>query len=235
MKDFLYDVFSPLGDVLAKVIGIIPKLLAAVAIVIIGYGVARGIEFLLSRVLKLINFDVISDKIGFSNLLAKGDIATAPGDFLSRALYWIIFIIFILAGIDALNLEMTSNLVALFFLYIPRLITALVIIIIGYYIANFLARTVLLASVNADLHYSKILSEIVRIFILILAFTMALEQLAIAGATLIVVLSIFLGGVALALSLAFGLGGRDVARDILESKFKEKKTAKGKKDDISHI
>lgn len=231
MKTFFYTLFKPLLEFLAKVWDFIPNLLAAIAIIIIGYVVARVIRGIVGRGLELINFDTIVDKIGITHILQKGDITRTPTQILTELLYGLILIIFLMVGIDALNLEATSQLVNLFFLYLPRLFAALIILVIGYLLADFLARAVLIASVNADLPYSKTFSEAVRLLILVLVIAMALEQLSIAGAILLSAFSIAFGGLVLALALAFGLGGRDVAKEILERRFRKGE----EKEDIKHI
>ena len=95
----------------------------------------------------------------------------------------------------------------------------MLILTLGYFIADFLARTVHVAAVNADLPHPKVFSEGIRVVVVVLIIAMALEQLSIAGSILISAFSITFGGIVLALALAFGLGGRGVAKDILERRF----------------
>lgn len=227
MKGFLYTLFRPLLEFLSRIWGFIPNLLAAITIIIIGYIVARVVRGLMERTLCLINFDLIAEKVGIAKILEKGDIARSPTSILVEVLYGLTLFIFIMVGIDALKLEATSQLVNLFFLYLPRLFAALVILVFGYIIANSLSRAVLIASVNADLPYSKTFSEVIRLLILILVIAMALEQLSIAGTILLSAFSIAFGGIVLALALAFGLGGRDVAREILEKRLTKKEKKEG--------
>ncbi len=231
MKAFFYTLFKPLLEFLAKVWNFIPNLLAAIAIIAIGYVVARVVKGIVGRGLELINFDTLVDKMGVTHILRKGDIAKEPAKIVAELLYGLILIIFVMVGIDALNLEATSQLVNLFFLYLPRLFAALIILTIGYLLADFLARAALIASVNADLPYSKTFSEAVRLLILVLVIAMALEQLSIAGTILLSAFSIAFGGLVLALALAFGLGGKDVAREILERRLRKGE----EKEDIEHI
>jgi hypothetical protein len=117
------------------------------------------------------------------------------------------------------------------FLYLPNLFVAIIILLIGYLLSNFFGRAALIASVNAGLKASRLIGRFVKLTIFLLAATMALEQLGIGKETIIITFAIVFGGIVLALSIAFGLGGRHMAKEYLEKKVKGEE----KKDEISHL
>jgi hypothetical protein len=118
-----------------------------------------------------------------------------------------------------------------FFLYLPNIFVALLILFAGYLLSNFLGRTVLIASVNAGFKMSGIIGKFVQFTVFFLSIAMALEQLGIGKETILIAFTIIYGGVVFAFALAFGLGGRNTARDYLEKRLKGDK----EKDEIQHL
>jgi hypothetical protein len=159
----------------------------------------------------------------------------SPAHLFSRFFYWIIVLITLILGINALELTATQNFIARFFNYLPHLFAAVIILVIGYLIAIFLAQAALIAAVNAQMESARLLSRVIRWFIIILSLTMALSQLGIAQNVIVVAFTILFGGIVLALAIAFGWAGRELAKDFLENLSKRKEKGGGEKDEISHI
>lgn len=127
-----------------------------------------------------------------------------------------------MAGLSAMEIRVIDRLIAEFFLYLPRIFAALGILLAGYVVGNFLARASLLAAVNAQLPSPRGISLVVKFLIAILSFAMALEQLEIARSIVLAAFIILFGAVMLELALAFGVGGRDIARRVLDRQFRAK-------------
>jgi hypothetical protein len=220
---------------LGKVLIFLPNLLAMVTILIIGFLIAWAVKVLLLRFLKAIQFDRVSKQWGLSDVLSKGGVAYSPVSLLTRFFYWVIVLITLILGINALEVTATQKLITQFFNYLPNLFAAIIILVIGYLISMFLGQATLIAAVNAQMESAKILARAVRWFIIILSLTMALYQLGIAERVIIAAFSIFFGGVVLALAVAFGWGGRDLAKDFLERLYKRREKGGEGEDHISHI
>jgi hypothetical protein len=220
---------------LGKVTTFLPNLLAMITIIIIGFLIAWILKKFLFRFLKAIQFDRVSERWGLPHVLSKGGVTYSPADLLSRFFYWIIVLITLILGINALELAATQNFIAQFFNYLPHLFAAILILVIGYLIAIFLGQATLIGAVNAQMESAKLLSRFVRWFIIILALTMALYQLGIAETVIIAAFSIIFGGIVLALAIAFGWGGRDLAKDFLERLYRKKGKGDEDQDHISHI
>jgi hypothetical protein len=137
--------------------------------------------------------------------------------------------------LSTLNVQVIDDLTSSFLLYLPHFFIAVLVLIFGYFFAGFVGRALLIALVNAQVKSAKPISITVHILILILFLTMGIEQLGIAKGVVVVTFSILLGGVVLALAIAFGLGGKDMAKDFLEKKAKASSEPRKKPDEFSHI
>lgn len=220
---------------LGKVITFLPNLLAMITILIIGFLIAWIVKKLIFRFLKAIQFDKVSERWGLVEVLSKGGLTYSPASLLSRFFYWIIVLITLIMGINALDVPATQNFIAQFFNYLPHLFAAILILIVGYLIAIFLGQAALIAAVNAQMESARLLGRSVRWFIIILSLTMALYHLGIAEKVIIAAFTIIFGGIVLALSIAFGWGGRELAKDFLERLYKREGKDNEGGDHISHI
>src|SRR3970040_1384459 len=223
MEGFIDLLFEPLEDFWRGFVSFVPNLLVMVFIFILGFLFAWVIGILLKRVLAVVNFDIWCDRVGLTALIRKGDVWTKPSEVFVRILYWFLVILFIMIGLTALQLPTIDNLISQFFVYIPRAFSALLILIAGYLFAGFLSRAVLIAAVNSGYHYAKILAEAVRLLLIVFILAMVLEQLSVAPSIVVAAFSIMFGGVVIALAIAFGVGGIDAAKRIIEKGSEEKK------------
>jgi hypothetical protein len=161
--------------------------------------------------------------------------AYSPASLVSRFFFWVIVLVTLILGINALEVAATQNFIAKFFNYLPNLFAAILILIVGYLIAIFLGQAALIAAVNAQMESAKLLSRSVRWFIIILSLTMALYHLGIAEKVIVAAFSITFGGIVLALAIAFGWGGRELAKDFLERLYLKKKEEDGDHNHLSHL
>ena len=224
-----------LNKFLGKVIVFLPNLLAMITILVVGFLIAWIFKKLLFRFLKAIQFDRVSKQWGLADMLSKGGVTYSPANLLSRFFFWVIVLVTLILGINALEVAATQNLITQFFNYLPHFFAAMIILVIGYLIAIFLGRATLIAAVNAQMESARLLSRLVRWFLIILSLTMALYQLGIAEKVIVAAFSVIFGGVVLALAIAFGWGGRELAKDFLERLYKREGKGSEKQDDISHI
>ena len=225
-------VTDPLKNFLQRLVDFLPNLLSAIIIFIIGLVLGWILKYIVFQLSKLLHIDGFCAKVGITEAFRKVGIKDTPSKLLGRSFYWLVVIIFIIIAFYALKVPAIEGLLGEFFLYLPNIFIAAILIIIGYLLGNFLGRTTLIASVNAGIRFSGLLSKGVKAVVVLLAFAMALEQLGIGRDTVVVAFTILFGGIVIALSLAFGLGGKDLAREYLEEKFKGKVE---EKDDLTHI
>lgn len=220
---------------LTKIVTFLPNLLAMITILIVGFFAAWIVKIVILHFLKAIQFDKVSQRWGLTHVLAKGGRVSSPAQLVSRFFYWLIVFATLILGINALEVVATQHMVAQFFNYLPHLFAAIVILVIGYLIAIFLGQATLIAAVNANVEVARLLSRAVRWFVIVLSFTMALDHLGIAENVIITAFTLTLGGIVLALSIAFGWGGREIAREFLEKICERKEKGEGGGDPLSHI
>ncbi len=228
---FLSAVVGPLKTFFTNLFTFVIYLVVMVIILVIGFIIASIIQRFTLKLLDTIGFNNWSDKVGLTSILQKGEVRIPPSQFVSLVFYWFLVTAFLIAGLASIDLEMTNTIVSVFFMFLPRFLSAILVLILGYLFSSFLARATLLAGVNAGLKYSRLLAEAVRLLMLIFIFAMALEQLGLATGIVVAAFSILFGGILLALAIAFGLGGKDVAKKILEGNMAKEE----EKDDIQHL
>jgi hypothetical protein len=124
-------------------------------------------------------------------------------------------------GVEALEMPATAGLVAAVLRFLPNLIVAAVVMVIGWLLANFLGQAALIGAVNAQVAGAPLIAGAVRWLVLVFAGGAALTQLGIAREMVLLAFGIAFGGTVLALALAFGLGGKELAREILESRLRK--------------
>lgn len=234
MTDFLNLIFEPLREVYSSFNTFLPNLLAMLVILFVGILLARILRAILVRFLAAINFDSWSDRMGVTALLRKGDLWSKPGLALSAIFFWVLIIIVLMTGLSALRIHAIDQLVSQFFQYLPRALSAILILIIGYVVAGFISRAVLIAAVNSGYHYAKFLSQAIRLLLTVMILAMVLEELKVAPGIVLAAFSIIFGGIVVALAIAFGVGGIDAAKRIIERETSGKRTEEAK-DDIEHI
>jgi hypothetical protein len=211
----------------------LPRLLAMLIIALLGWVVAYVLKVSLRGILRIAKFDKLSDNAGATQLLNKLALPSSS-ELLSRVLFWVVWLGFILLGVQVLGIVGLQEHIARIFLYLPRLFVALLIFFFGLVAASFFSRAALLAAVNAGSPSPGLLATLIRTIIVIFAVTMAFEQLGLAERTILIAFAIAFGALMLGLAIAFGIGGRDLAKQFLERRFLKEKQ-EPKQDELSPL
>jgi Mechanosensitive ion channel, conserved TM helix len=217
--------------IMSGIANFLPGVLALVVILLITMLVTFGVRVVLRRFLRSVDFDGIVSRWGFSEV-AEWFPKQSPSLMAIRIVNWCIILIGILIGINALDAELTSRLVARLFDYIPHVIAAVIVLAVGTLAARFLARSVLISAVNLKIHSAKLISVGVKWMVMVLAAAMALEQLGIGGQIVTLSFAILFGGIVLALALALGLGSKDMVSRSWEKQDRGEKT---KDEGLQHL
>jgi hypothetical protein len=234
MSDFLNLILEPLQDVFMKFKEFAPNFLAMLVILLVGALFAWLLRKLVVKLLNTLQFDSWSDRKGFTTLMRKGDLWGKPSLLVGAFVFWITIIVVLMTGLSALNINAIDQLVTQFFTYLPRAFSAFLILAVGYIFSGFISRAVLITMVNSGYHFAKLLAEAIRILLTTLILAMVMEQLQIAPGIVLAAFSIICGGIVLALSISFGVGGIDAARRMIERQTaKEAKVPE--KEDIEHL
>lgn len=214
-----------------RIVQFLPHLLTAIVILIVGIIAGMVLKWLVSRILKGIGVDRFCARTGLPEMLKRGGVRDEVSALLGKMAGAIVIVVFMIISMRALDLPAIDRVLERFLFYLPNVFAALLIILLGYLISNIAGRAALIASVNAGMKISGIVGKLVKYSIVLLALSMALEHLGLGKETIIVAFAILFGGVILALALAFGLGGRDTAKEYLERKIKGEE----KKDELDHL
>jgi hypothetical protein len=197
-----------------------PALLVALTLVTLGLVVGALLRAVVSRVARAAGFDRHIERWGVGSSLRGAGVLRAPSDVLGLLFFWATFIIFASLGIDALGL---GGATAFLLAFVPPLFAAVLILIVGWLIANFLSQGLLIAAVNRGVPEARLLARAVHWGVLLFAAATALTHLGIGKEMVLVAFGIMFGGLIFALALAFGLGGRNVARELLERRLRRER------------
>ncbi|MFZ0287885.1 MAG: hypothetical protein WBW98_13865 [Candidatus Sulfotelmatobacter sp.] len=196
----------------------LPRLIVMLILAFAGWAVAYIAKVVLRSILRLIQFDRLSENAGASQLLTKAAMPAAT-EVLSRFLFWVVWLGFILLGVSVLGILGLQEQIGKFFLFLPRLFVAMFILFFGLLAASFFSRAALLAAVNANVPSPRVLSLAVRSMIIVFVLSIVFEELGIAEQTMLVAFGIGFGALMLGLAIAFGIGGKDLAQRFLERRF----------------
>jgi hypothetical protein len=224
MREMIVSELSQaLQDIARSFAHFLPRLIVMLVLALVGWIIAYVVRALLRSILRLIKFDKLSDNAGASQLLNKAALPPAT-EVVSRFVFWVAWLGFILLGISVLGILGLQEQIARFFLFLPRLFVAMFVLFFGLLAASFFSRAVLLAAVNANMPSGRVLSVAVRSVIIIFVLSIVFEELGLAEQTMLLAFGIAFGALMLGLSIAFGMGGRDLARRFLEKRIRRGKT-----------
>lgn len=206
-----------------KILPLLGNIVLVLALLLVGWLVAKGLQWVVVYILKAAKIDNVSQKIGLTPLLSKGEIKKAPSDLLGDLVYWITILITVIGVASAIGLGSAEMILDTILSYIPPVFAAALVLGVGMFIAVVLSSIVLIIAANAGLSNSKTLARIVQYAVIIFAFITALGYLYIDIGRLVVgSIGVVLGAVALAIGIAFGLGCKDIAGDFVSNLFKGK-------------
>src|SRR6266496_481646 len=217
-QNFIIELNRTMHEMVGSLGRFLPRFLEMLALAVIGWLIAYVLKALVRSALKLTRFDKLSEHTGATPLL-RGAALPSPTEMVSRFVFWVAWLGFILIGINALGIVGLEEHVSSFFGFLPRLFAGLFILFFGLLAASFFSRAALLSGVNADLPSTRLISWAVRTMIILFVVSMAFEELGIGSHTVMVAFTLTFGSLMLGFALAFGLGGKDLARKYLERRF----------------
>lgn len=189
------------------------RLAVALAILITGWLAAKIAKGLVFRFLLTVRLDIASERAGIDEVLVRADIRQSPAELLAVLVYWVVFLATLVGAVSALGLDQVSEVLRRCLDYAPKIVAAVVVLILGLFLASFLAGVVRAAAANAALTESDTLAALVRYAVVAFTAAVTLEELGIAPELVRSAFVILFGAVALAWALAFGLGCKDLAKD----------------------
>lgn len=201
--------------VLNELASLLPGLVALILAVAFATLLAAVLYFILRRALVGLEFDERLTRWGFRSI-ASWSPGNSPALLTARIVFWGVVLVGFLVGVAAFDSTLTSQLVFQLFVYLPNVIAAIIVLLVGSVVARFLGRSVLIGAVNMNLQYARLLSTGVKWMIIVLAVAMALEHLGIGGSIVTIAFGILFGGIVFSLALAVGLGSKELVSRSLE-------------------
>jgi len=205
-----------------KITVFLPELIGAIIIFVAGLIIAKLIQLGIVKLLRLARFDTAAEKTGVKEFLSKGSISKTSSEIIGSLTYWFVMILVLIASLDALGLPIVSDILNDIFLYIPNVVAAIIILVLGMLFGNLLSAVVRTAASNAGLSTADALGNTALYAIVIFSGAIALIQLGIGEEIVASAFGLGFGAFALAFGLAFGLGGKDVAANYLKKWFEGK-------------
>jgi len=217
ITDWGQAILTSLTSALALIFTFIPKLIGFLVIILIGWLIAMALGKAVTLLLRKVGFDNFSNRIGLTRFEQRMGIRLDPADFLGRIVFWLIILVFLVPAFDTLGLTSVNIILNTLIGYIPNVFVAILILFLGVLLATVVADIVRGAIATAGIGNPNVFAEISRWAIILFATLMALTMLDIATAIIVELFGAIVFGCALAFGLAFGLGGRDAAKRLIES------------------
>jgi hypothetical protein len=197
----------------------VPALFGALVILFAGYLVAKVIEKGTARLLRRMHFNQLLERGGVMQAVERSGSHLNPAKVIANLLFWCVMFAVLLVAANAIGLESLANVFSELVSYIPSVIAAIVIIILGIVLGGFVGGLIMASA--GGLHGGPWLARIGRGGVIVLAVFMALQELGIATDIVTTAFAILFGAVALALSLSFGLGNRELAGEVTREWYKQ--------------
>ena len=211
MSSWQIVLLEPARTVLAQISQFLVNVLLVIIILLIGWLLSKVIRSVVSKTLKTAKINELSSRIELDKLLNKGGITYTLSDLIGGVCYWLGLLITFMVAINSIGLTIAADLLNKVVLYIPNVIAALFILILGMFVSTLLKNIVQTAANNAGLNQGKLLAQVVETVVIAFAIFVGLEQLQIGIQITELTIAIILGSLGLGLALAFGLGCKDIA------------------------
>jgi len=218
----MVDGFDPLSaagavtsNLVASVADLVPRFLVAVVVIILGLIVAKVAEKAIRLSFERLKIDALLERAGLTGALKKLGLTGSPGRLLARTVYFLLIILFTQSVCRAVGLDVVSNAIGSFFGYLPNLAAAFLVLLLGMIVSQFLSRAIATSAAESGLEYGATLGRGVSALVMFVVVIMSLSQLRIDTGIIRLVVLVLLSGVSIAVALSFGLGTREVTRNIV--------------------
>ena len=207
---------QPLRAFLISVGEFLPRIVLALLVLLAGWIIAKMVRFAIARGLRAVNFNVLTERAGMDGFLRDGGIHTDSAGILALLFYWLVILASLIIGFNLLGLTYITDLLGRVVLFLPKVMVALLILAFGTYFARFIGNAVTAYCRNVHIQDADILGRLAQYAIIAFVVLIALDQVNVGGDIVRQTFLIVLAGVVFALALAFGLGGKDWAAEMLE-------------------
>lgn len=216
LKMILLDPLTNLGH---ELISVLPNIFGAIAILVAGYFIAKLSSFIIKKVMEKLSIDKLSDKSGITGFLVKIDPKFTLSLVLSKLIYYIIIITFIMSAAEALNMEIMAEALKSILLYLPNVIASIFVLMFGFILANTAKTIVSKSALEMNIDFADTLGKMIYFIIAIISVSLSISQLNIETGLLNQVASIILIAIGVALALSLGLGTKELSGLIISGNY----------------
>ena len=218
------DIFmDSLNQFWLQMVNFVPKLLAVIVIIFVGWLVAKLVRSAVKRILTLTQFDRFAQKSGLEAFMNSGNYNLTMSGIISQVMYWLVILLFVITGANSLEMTQVATLLQQLAGYLPHIIVAILVVVFGTLLARFVNRLVFAWLHSIKFPHALAVSTPAEYGIQIFSVFVALEQLGIGMQLIYSLFVIVFGAFFLALAIAFGLGGKDWAARVIEDFERSKK------------
>jgi len=210
-------VSDPTHQVLGTILRMLPGVASALLLLLVGMVAARLVRTAIEKLLAFTHVDKYTEKMKLNDVLSRLGLERSPAFVIGFMVYWLIILVFVVSAANAMQLTVIGQFLEQVVVFMPKLIGAVLVVAGGLLLGNFLGEIVQNAATANKIHEAAALSKVARFTVLVFASIMALEQVGINATMITSSLQIIFATIGLAVAIAFGLGGRDVAADILKN------------------
>ncbi len=194
----------------------LPKLVLALAVILVGWLVAKAVRFAVERGLRAVNFNVLTERAGTDRFLQQGGLQGDTTTIFGLFAYWVVILAALIIAFNGMGATYIADLLQRVELFAPKVLVSMLVVIFGSYFARFVGEAVQTYCIDAQIPDGDILGKIARYLIMTFVVMIALSQVEVGGDIVQRTFLIILFGLVLAFALAFGLGGREWAAAMLE-------------------
>jgi small-conductance mechanosensitive channel len=208
-------VLDSLGKIVTDILDFIPRFINGLIILLVGYAVSVLVRTVVGWVLRRIRLDQLAERTGITSALRGLGIRAPLPRILSQIVFFFLILSFATAAVELMGLSAVAELLQNVLRFVPRAISAALLLIFGSMLARFLGNTVSAVAENVNINYSTALGRIIEYAIVIFSAVLAISTLGVDTSLLTSSLTIIVASVGLAIALTFGLGSRDAARNVI--------------------
>jgi flagellar biosynthesis protein FliQ len=207
---------EPLRVFLVQVGDFLPRLAIALLVILVGWFLAKAARYAIVKGLRAVNFHVVTERAGLDGFLRDGGVNADTTEIIALIVYWLVILGALVIGFNSLGLIYVTDLLGRVILFVPKVLVALLVLAFGAYFARFIGNAITAYCRNVHMQDADLLGRLAQYAILTFVILIALDQVSIGGDIVRQSFLIILAGLVFALALAFGLGGKEWAAELLE-------------------
>ena len=213
-RQIILDSLTTLGE---EIMRILPGILAAFLLLLVGWLLAKIFSRLITRLFRLLHFDKLASRINELKWMQKADYKIVPSKIIGKFVYWVILLLFIITATDTLGWSAVSQSFNQLITYLPQLFSAIIIFVVGFYLSNLIKDFIKTTLQSFEIASASVLGETAFYIIMIIVSITALEQAGVETALLTSNITLIIGSFLLAFAVAFAISSREVFKNILSS------------------